>query len=384
MKKRDIVFLGVIGAMTLLSGTVSATLETDETYAQFYAEHCLKKADKNRDKQLTPADQVSWKTYAHFDLNKDDVVTVEELLEQGDAIYSQFDADVMRNLIYKKAGGETLLMDVYLPKTKGKKPFPVFYYTHGGGWASGMKEPGGDIKSMFDQLLKSGVACVSVNYRHVKMWRGSDPVMIRDCIVDCRDGLRFLKKNARILGLDAENVVVFGESAGGHIAQLLTWAGPDAFSGDPKLTEYTLQPVAGVSWFGPTDFRKQELFEVPEGVQKEYDPWHWSNRVTKYDGNIYESSDPDVIKKLEEVSPILYLTKKSAPLLQVHGDIDSVIPVKHAWALEKKAKELGAPVEVQLIKNAWHGWGNRKSTPSPQEACDLTVAYVLKQLLKKG
>ena len=89
-------------------------------------------------------------------------------------------------------------------------------------------------------------------------------------------------------------------------------------TGAQELAQYKLQPVAGVSWFGPTDFRDQDLFVVPEGVKKEYDPWHWTRRITKHSGNIYEDKSEKTLALIKEVSPVVYLKKESPPLLQVH------------------------------------------------------------------
>ena len=40
----------------------------------------------------------------------------------------------------------------------------------------------------------------------------------------------------------------------------------------------------------------------------------------------------------------------------IQGDSDTTIPVKHAYAMEKKAEEIGAPVEIMIVKNAGHNW----------------------------
>ena len=107
------------------------------------------------------------------------------------------------------------------------------------------------------------------------------------------------------------NVVVFGQSAGGHIAQLLTWSGADTFKGDSALKSYSVKPVAGISWFGPSDFRKSDLFIPSEGIKQNYSPDHWANRITK-SSHIYEDTDKETIELLKEVSPVAYLNAASA------------------------------------------------------------------------
>lgn len=357
-------------------------VETDPDYNQGYAKNAFKKADKNKDGKLTAEDAKTWNTYKAFDADNDAVVTEEELCAKAEDLYEVFPGHVKRNIIYKRVGDLNLLIDMYYPPTTDDEKMPLLVRIHGGGWQSGAKELSRDDKPVIAELLKQGIACASINYRLLKTWRDTDPVVMRDCVVDCHDAMRFLKKNADELKIDPNKVIAFGGSAGGHLAQMVTWSDPDAFPGDPALAEYKLDILAGISWSGPSDFRDQDLFVVPEGVKKEYEPWHWSNRITKYSGNTYESKDPQIIAAIKEVSPVVYLTKDSAPLLEVHGNIDAVIPVKHAWHLKKKAEEVGANVEIVIAQDAWHGWGNGRSKPSPAELRQLTVEYAQKQFGK--
>ena len=53
---------------------------------------------------------------------------------------------------------------------------------------------------------------------------------------------------------------LFGDSAGGHIAQMLLLSSPESLPGDPARAEVPYRMVAGVSWYGPCDFEKTDLF----------------------------------------------------------------------------------------------------------------------------
>ena len=65
------------------------------------------------------------------------------------------------------------------------------------------------------------------------------------------------------------------------------------------------------------------------------------------------------------MSPINYLRKESPPLLMIQGDKDTTIPVKHAYYMEKKAKEFDAPVEILIVKNSGHNWRKVGADISP-------------------
>jgi acetyl esterase/lipase len=354
------------------------SLKTDDAVnRRIMANEVFYKADKIRDYKLTAEDGAAWEKYKQLDVDDDGAVSFEEFVAGAELPYPEWDGKVTRNIIYKRAGNEVLLMDIYAPRTAVKGKAPVFYYTHGGGWSGGSKELSYETRPLFEALTKEGFVCVSVMYRLVKMWNPKDDVLMRDCLVDCRDGLRFLKKHEAELGLDMDRVVVFGSSAGGHIAQLLTFSGPDDFSGEEALLPYKVTPAAGVSWFGPSDFRDTDLF-VSDGLEDKFAPDHWAKRITKADSFNYETADAETQRIIEELSPVWWMRGNSAPLLHMHGDQDTVISPSQAHHLEKQAKEIGAPVEVLYVKGSGHGWYNKEIDPDRDTLNRQTVEFVVK------
>ncbi|MGB2560751.1 MAG: alpha/beta hydrolase fold domain-containing protein [Akkermansiaceae bacterium] len=250
------------------------------------------------------------------------------------------------NITYKTTDRGPLKLDLYYPAASSAGTHPLVIYTHGGGWAAGSKDKArsGNPGKAVDAILRKGFCVAAVQYRLCQ--KGSST--IRDCVIDSKDAMRFLARNAATYRLDPQRFFTFGDSAGGHIAQMLLLSPPSSLPGDPALANaaYTLR--AGVSWYGPGDFEKTELFN-PDGRPNFRDRFGARVLPEKYD-------PADKLSLYREVSPVNYLTGKSPPLLMIQGDGDTTIPVHHAHYMAKKAKSIGAPVEIMIIKNAGHNW----------------------------
>jgi acetyl esterase/lipase len=193
--------------------------------------------------------------------------------------------------------------------------------------------------------LEKGFCVVSVNYR---LWSNTGTSTMRDCVIDAKDGMRYLSKNEMELGLDKNRFYSFGDSAGGQMAQMLLLSSPESLTGDAALAKYSYKMVAGVSWYGPCDFEKSELFNHDDRP----------NFNDRFGPRIINSNTnpKDKLTLYREMSPINYLKKTSAPLLMIQGDKDTTIPVKHAYYMNQKAKKIGAAVTTVIIKNAGHNW----------------------------
>ncbi|QDV25811.1 alpha/beta hydrolase [Aureliella helgolandensis] len=273
-------------------------------------------------------------------------------------------------VVYKKISGRELKLDLYYPLAKRAEKWPVIVFTHGGGWAAGnrYKAASGSFAIVFEQLIKEGFAVAPVTYRLAKK---DSNVAMRDCVIDCKDAIRYLANNSDRLGIDPMRICVMGDSAGGHIAQMLLLASPEQLRGDPALAEVPYRMVAGVSWYGPCDFEKVELFNYDN--QADFKD-RFAARISGSD-----SGPTEKLARYREVSPINYLSKNSPPLLMIQGDKDTTIPVKHAYYMKQKANEVDAPVEIMIIKNSGHNWRkvNAEIDPSREEIVERTVQFFL-------
>ena len=331
------------------------------------------KFDKNKNGTFEEAENPrAWKRLKKLDTNNDKVLTVEELQQERkrEATPLKSKGEQKLNIVYKQTPVGDQKLDLFYPAQKSTSPYPVIVYTHGGGWAAGSKHgiSKGLFSSMFLRLLDEGFAVASVDYRLCKPHR---TVKMRDCVIDSKDAVRYLAKNSESLNLDPQRFFVMGDSAGGQIAQMLLLTPPETLPGDPSLLDVTYKIVAGVSWYGPCDFEKTQLFNHDDRADFK----------DRFGGRIIgRDSDMDAEEKVRlfrEMSPVNFVTGDSSPLLMIQGDKDTTIPVKHAHYMQKKAESVNAPVEIMIIQNSGHNWRKVEAdiSPSKEEIDDRTVQF---------
>jgi acetyl esterase/lipase len=222
-------------------------------------------------------------------------------------------------------------------------------------------------------LNAQGFCVASVDYR---LCTAGGNITVRDCVTDAKDALRFLAKNAASFSLDAERVFTWGDSAGGHLAQMLLLSSPESFPGDPALADAKYRLIAGVSWYGPSDFEKIDLFTPPGGSDVRD---RFGSRILKAGAD-----EKTRLAAYREVSPVNYLRPESPPLLMMQGDKDPTIPVHHARYMKERGDAVKAPVEVFIVENSGHNWREVGGAlrPSLEEIMTKTAAF-MKQLLDR-
>ena len=155
---------------------------------------------------------------------------------------------------------------------------------------------------------------------------------------------------------------------------MLLLSPPESFPGDPTLAEAKYHLIAGVSWYGPCDFEKIELF-TPPGGKSVGD--RFATRIIKTGAD-----ETTKLAAYREVSPVTYLRADSPPLLMMQGDKDPTIPVHHARYMKERGDAIKAPVEVFIVENSGHNWREVGGAlrPSLEEIMTKTAAFMKQQL----
>ncbi|NND95974.1 MAG: alpha/beta hydrolase [Pirellulaceae bacterium] len=366
---------------SVLTGTAFSqqndSSETDvDRNAIVRATRIMRKLDQNGNGTFEKNENATaWKRYRKLDANHDQVLSIDELCKERVASLAT-GGEQKLNLVYKQTAQGDLLLDLYYPSANSNQvdsPHPVIIYTHGGGWAAGSKQgaANGSFKVVFEKLLDAGFAVASVNYR---LCRPNSSVTMRDCVIDSKDAVRYLAKNHKTLKLDNTRFFVMGDSAGGQIAQMLLLSSPEALPGDKELAAVAYKMIAGVSWYGPCDFEKTDLFNHDDRA----------NFRDRFGPRILgpKTDSADKLQRYREMSPVNYLSPNSPPLLMIQGDKDTTIPVKHAYYMKQKADLAKAPVEIMIISNAGHNWRkvDAEIDPSREAIIERTVKFFVDQL----
>lgn len=161
---------------------------------------------------------------------------------------------------------------------------------------------------------------------HVLAGRGKWGLEMQD---DVSDGVLALVKMGYA---DAERVCIMGASYGGYSAL----AG-GAFS--PELYRCVIS-VAGVS----------DLPKMLKDTKNKYGRRHWVNSYWK---DVVGDSKAERAK-LKKISPVNSAAAFRAPVLLLHGDDDTVVPISQSVRMAKALKKAGKSVEMVTLKDEDH------------------------------
>ena len=251
------------------------------------------------------------------------------------------------NVVYLRAGGHELLLDVYQART-ADGPAPTVMYIHGGGWTNGNKEASA---LTFLPYLEMGWNVVNVEYRM------ADTAHAPAAVEDCRCALRWIYRNAERFNVDVNRIVVTGNSAGGHLSLTTGMVTADAgldrqCPGDrnrtwsPGTTSMAdLQVAAIINWYGIADV--VGLMEGPPGTSGNFTEAWLGSRSDRADG-------------ARRVSPLTYVRNGLPPVLSIHGDADSIVPYDHSVRLHEALERAGVPNELVTIEGGGHGGFSRE------------------------
>jgi acetyl esterase/lipase len=253
-----------------------------------------------------------------------------------------------RDVIYGKADGVELKMDVYFPPDAESKLVPAVMFVHGGAWSVGDKSRM-TFSQLLPLLLKRGYLAASINYRLAPKYKF--PAQIEDA----KCAVRFLRAHAGEFNLDPDRIGVEGESAGGHIVALLGLTDARAgFDGNGGWSNESSRVQAVADLFGPADL-------TSFGIKSN------ENYRTTAENVFGAKRDGDPV--LRRASPVTYVSTNAPPFLLLHGNRDDVVPLGQSLELDEKLKASGVSSTLIIVTNYGHGgtpMGMKTSPPASE------------------
>lgn len=226
-------------------------------------------------------------------------------------------------------GNGVLELDVFKPQ--GELPAqldtnsglaPIVVFIHGGGWKRGDRNA---VSANFAggaprYLVNSGYMLVSVTYRLACL----TGIQAKDQIQDVQDSLAYIKEHAAEWGGDGSRMVLWGASAGGHLA---------------LMSGYTseMPEIRGVvSYYGVTQLQ-EDL--IREGAMNLFEKLH-ALIFVKETRLICDHHEKDH-RCWKDISPVNH-ANKAKPTMIMHGNADAVVNHNQArWLRDELHSHIG-------------------------------------------
>lgn len=299
---------------------------------------------------------------------------IESLPYQKENI--QDSSSITKDVFYKS----NLHLDIYHPTGNVSGKNPVIVFIHGGGWIKGDKSGLEFGKfGIVDSLRSLGFYILSINYTLLD----GNQVFPKN-IVDCKDAVRWVRKNADRYGFDPNRIGVWGGSAGGHLALLTACTQEQEFIGDLNLMSYSSKVDYVIDFYGPTDLESlfllsssaEKLVQLKDTNKQQYD--YLNHRMSLLFGVRLEENTPLITKNSFDYSPINRLSHVSAPVLIIHGDQDKAVPVTQSQSFAQALTNKGSVVRYIELEGVSHNFKNRNATQEAlilNNVIDFVVAY---------
>lgn len=181
-----------------------------------------------------------------------DVVEESRALPNGRTPFND-EIKIIKDIVYKRADGMDLHMDIYLPSHPIAQKSPAIIDIPGGGWMIHNRNRRDGYARCFAVL---GAVVAVIDHRLCP------EVFFPKDLEDCVDAYNFLCEHADEYGIDENNITLTGDSSGGHLAMCLgCCASSEEYRNNLELPLLKTKPVAIITISGAFSF--EVMYRIP-------------------------------------------------------------------------------------------------------------------------
>jgi acetyl esterase/lipase len=245
------------------------------------------------------------------------------------------DVEIVKDVHFHRERAVDLKLDVYC-STARPQGAPVLFQIHGGGWIMGTKDE--QALPLMNRMARAGWVCVTANYRL------SPHATFPEHLIDCKRALAWIREHVAEFGGDPDFVVVTGGSAGGHLAALLALSANDP-EYQPGFESVDTSVRGCVPFYGVYDFANRNRTYSHEGL------------VQVLEERIMKGSREEIPEAWDRASPITRVSADAPPFFAIHGDSDTLVPVREAREFVKALRDkTRAPLAYAELDGAQHAF----------------------------
>ena len=224
------------------------------------------------------------------------------------------------------------VFDVFEADEGAPKREYAFFFVHGGGWRHGSRQGGTHI--LMDELARRGYTCASTDYR-----LNAPDAFVQ--ISDVRESFDTFVDMLLAEGREPK-IIIWGESAGAHLASLVAYALPGELGEDiSKLKHPEIRPCKAVLQATPYDFLHFE------GIM----PQFWAT-MQDIAGVPYDK-DPE---RYERLSLKNYVRKDNPVTFFMEAEYEHLFDSKFTKLIAEEHRRVGINSQWKVYERVEHGF----------------------------
>jgi dipeptidyl aminopeptidase/acylaminoacyl peptidase len=195
---------------------------------------------------------------------------------------------------------------------------------------------------------------------------GSAPMFnVQDQVSDVRRAVRFVRHRAAEFGVDRQRLGIAGSSAGGLLALVVAMQEQDGNPASDDVVERESARVQAVGcFFPPTDLLNfgsaGNIVDLMQTRDGRVDPsFQFYDIDTKTGARRSITAREELMRMLQEYSPVTHVTAGDPPTILIHGDQDQAVPVQQSRRLIERLDAANVPARLVVrggVGHAYPGW----------------------------
>lgn len=277
--------------------------------------------------------EVKQYTYETMPDYSDLVEGAKEIVFHGDEVGVRY----LHDVVYDHKDGVDLRLQIVMPDVfqAVDKKYPCIVFIQGSAWFP--QYIYGNVANI-GRLASRGYVCAIVEYRH------SGIAKFPAQIVDAKNAIRFIKEHAEEYQILKDQVIVMGDSSGGHCSMM---TGMTAKSGkfDEPVNAESCEVKGIINLYGAVDVMKPDGFPCTENHQLPDSP-----EGLMMGFNLRENPEKGAMGVAKN-----YVNEDFPPVLILHGTKDKTVFCQQSVELFRALKDAGKDAELYLVRNSDHG-----------------------------